>query len=77
MLRDRYVVRVSNISADISRYQVEMAVDDYMSLEESVSKMIECLHTAEKEAMDPPAPSVQVSHRVKGRVCRNYIRLIM
>jgi hypothetical protein len=68
MRRDRYVVRVSNISADVSRYQVEMAVEDYMSLEESVSKMIECLHTAENEAMDPPAPGVQVSRRVKGRV---------
>ena len=46
-----------------------------MSLEESVSKMIECLRTAEKEAMDPPAPGVQVSHRVKGRVGRPHVEI--
>ena len=75
MPQDRYIVRVSNISADVSRYQVEMAVDDYMSLEESVSKMIECLRTAEKEAMDPPAPGMQVSRRVKGRVGRPHVEI--
>ena len=52
-----------------------MAVDDYVSLEESVSKMIECLRTTEKEAMDPPAPGVQVSRRVKGRVGRPRVEI--
>ena len=30
--------------------------------------MLECLQNTENEAMDPPAPGLPVSHRVKGRV---------
>jgi hypothetical protein len=37
--------------------------------------MIECLLTAENEAMDPPAPGLQVSHRVKGRVGRPWVEI--
>ena len=37
--------------------------------------MIECLLTAENEAMDPPAPGLQVSHRVKGRVGRPRVEI--
>lgn len=37
--------------------------------------MIECLRTAENEAMDPPAPGVQVSCRVKGRVGRPRVEI--
>ena len=43
--------------------------------------MLECLGNAENEAMDPPAPGLQVSRRVKGEVGRprveidkNYLR---
>lgn len=37
--------------------------------------MLECLQNAENEAMDPPAPGLQVSCRVKGRVGRPRVEI--
>lgn len=37
--------------------------------------MIECLRAAEDKAMDPPAPGLQVSCRVKGRVGRPRVEI--
>jgi hypothetical protein len=50
------------------QYENQFPVDDYVMLQGSLSTMIECLLTAENEAMDPPAPGLEVSRRVKGRV---------
>ena len=44
-----------------------VADENFLSLQGSASTMLECLQNAENEAMDPPAPGLPVSHRVKGR----------
>jgi hypothetical protein len=53
----------------------QIAVEDYQSLQESVSTMLGCLRTAENQAMDPPAPGLQVSQRVKGKVGRPHVEI--
>lgn len=53
----------------------QIAVEDYQSLQESVSTMLGCLRTAEDKAMDPPAPGLQVSRRVKGKVGRPRVEI--
>ena len=53
---------------DPSYYQNQLPGGDFISLQESVNTMIECLHTAENKTMDPPAPGLQVNCRVKGKV---------
>ena len=49
--------------------------NDFLSLENSVATMLECLGNAENEAMDPPAPGLQVSQRVKGSVGRPRVEI--
>ena len=52
-----------------------ISYNDFVSLQESVTTMLECIQTAENEAMDPPAPGLQVSCRVKGPVGRPCIEI--
>jgi hypothetical protein len=68
-------MQLSDKVSDLTQHQNQLPVDDYRSLQDSVSKMIECLRTAEIEAMDPPAPGLQVSNRVKGRVGRPRVEI--
>ena len=61
-----------------------IADNDFLSLQDSVSMMLECLQDAENEAMDPPAPGLPVSHRVKVfdgqphiEIDRNYLEVAL
>lgn len=74
---DRSVAQtlLSDQVSDLTQYQNELVAGDYRSLQESVATMIECLRAAEIEAMDPPAPGLQVSRRVKGRVGQQRVEM--